>query len=298
MHRTVLWNSLRAVTALAIALLSVGCADFGAVRTYADETKRLSATFAAMPETTVKLCEERFVLEEQTRDASAAFKVDDVYTRATTQCAPLAEQSAQIQSLVTLLDDYADTLAALADEKLPKHSKEFKKLETAVTGLAQDSGEPVVPKNHAKAVITLGKLLARLATERVARGEIKQLLEQDEAVNAVTGALQWYAIAITRSQVDTYHERARITMAGLTRFEKAEPLGMRALAVALRGDLERINHIAAANNGLIAAMVKHQGVTATMREKYDKPDDPALREQLSALAEALDEARRHLQPEF
>ncbi len=257
--------------AIAIALQVAGCADFSAVRTYADDTRKLGASFAAIADTPVRLCESQFMMQEQTRDAFVAFRIDDVRAKAAADCAPVAQDNTHILSLVALLDNYADTLAALADEKLPGYSAELKGLSAAVTDLKDRSGEPVVPPDKAKAVIGLGKLVSRLATERVARSEMKGLLEQSEAVNATTSALQWYAGSITRPQLDTYRQRAQLTMdKALPRFEKTEPLAVRMYAVTLLGEQERAKKLAADNEALIVALARHREATLGLREKFDK----------------------------
>ncbi|GGX86571.1 hypothetical protein GCM10007386_16790 [Pseudoduganella dura] len=271
MRRTSLSILARPGLAIAIALQVAGCADFSAVRTYADDTRKLGASFAAIADTPVRLCESQFMMQEQTRDAFVAFRIDDVRAKAAADCAPVAQDNTHILSLVALLDNYADTLAALADERLPRYSAELKGLGEAVTDLKDRSGEPVVPENKAKAVISLGKLVSRLATERVARGEIKQLLEQSEAVNATTSALQWYASSITRPQLDTYRQRAQLTMdKALPRFEKTEPLAVRIYAVTLVGEQDRAKRLAAENESLIAALARHREATLGLRDKFDK----------------------------
>lgn len=299
MHRTMPIDAVRLAAGLALLLLCTGCADFAAVRTYADETKKLSAAFGTMPKTTVDVCEARFTLEEQTRDATAPFKVDDVRAGAAAQCAPLARQSDSVLKLVALLDTYADTLAALADDKLPNYTDDLDGVATAVADLKRESGEPVVPPDQARAVITLAQLVTRLATERAARGEIRQLLEQGEGVNATTHTLQWYAREITRPQLDTWLERsALLAKHRLPAFEKTEPIGVRVFAVALHGEQARVTRLVTANDDLIAAADKHAQATLTVREKFDKPDDKALREQLFDLAKGVNRARRHLQAAF
>jgi hypothetical protein len=259
---------------LAVALQVAGCADFSAVRTYADDTKKLGASFAAIADTPVRLCETQFMMQEQTRDGFVSFRIGDVRAQAAADCAPVAQDSTHILSLVALLDSYADTLAALADEKLPSYSAELKGLGSAVTGLKHRSGEPVVPPDQAKAVITLGKLVSRLGTERIARSEGKQLMEQSEAVNTTTSALQWYASSITRPQLDTYQQRAQLTMdKALPRFEKTEPLAVRMYAVTLLGEQERAKQLAAANEALIVSLEKHREATLGLRGKFDKRSD-------------------------
>jgi hypothetical protein len=274
MRRASLSIPARLGLALVVALQVAGCADFSAVRTYADDTRKLGASFAAMADTPVRMCETRFLMEEQTRDAFVAFRLADVQGHAATQCAPLAQDNTHILSLVALLDSYSDTLAALSDAKLPSYSAELKGLGAAVTDLKRSSGEPVVPPDKAKAVITLGKLVSRLATERAARGEIRELLEQSEAVDATTGALEWYASAITRPELDAYQQRARIAMdTALPRFEKTEPLAVRMYAVTLAGEQEKAKELAARNDALIAALARHRQATAALREQFVKRRD-------------------------
>ncbi|MBB3220003.1 hypothetical protein [Pseudoduganella umbonata] len=266
--RTSLSTFTRLGAGMAVAVLIAGCADFSAVKTYADDTSKLGASFTAIADTPVRLCEAQFLMQEQTRDPAFTFRIADVQARAAADCAPLAQDNTRILSLVTLLDSYSATLAALADEKLPSYTAELKGLDAAVDELKDRSGEPIVPPDKAKAVITLGRLVSRLATERVARGEITQLLEQSEAVNATTGALAWYATSVTRPQIDTYQQRSRIAMdAALPRFEKTEPLAVRMYAVTLLGEQERVKKLAAANEALIAALARHREATLALQAK-------------------------------
>ena len=271
---TTLLSITRLGVGLAIALQIAGCADFSAVRTYADDTSKLGASFAALADTPARLCEKQFLMQEQTRDAFVAFRIDDVRSRAAADCAPVTQERTHILSLVALLDDYAATLAALADEKLPNYSTETKGLSTAVTGLTDRAGEPVVPAGKAKAVIGLGNLIARLATQRAARSEIRQLLEQEEAVNATTDALRWYASSVTRPQIDTYLQRSQIVMdAAVPRFEKTEPLAVRMFAVTLLDEQGKARKLAAENEALIAWLGRHREATLGLREQLGKRAD-------------------------
>jgi hypothetical protein len=265
---------VRSSLGLAIALQLAGCADMSAVRTYADDTRKLGASFAAIADTPARLCETQFLMQEQTRDAFVAFRIEDVRSRAAADCAPVTQERTHILSLVALLENYAETLAALADEKLPNYSSEMKGLGTAVTDLKDRAGEPVVPSGKAKAVISLGNLVARLATQRAARSEINALLEQGEAVNATTDALRWYASSVTRPQIDTYLQRSQITMdTALPRFEKTEPLAVRMFAVTLLGEQGQARKLAAENDALIAWLGKHREATLGLREQFGKRTD-------------------------
>lgn len=271
LRHTSLLTFTRLAAGVTIALQIAGCADFSAVRTYADDTKKLGASFAAIADTPVEICRSQFLLQEQTRDPNVAFRIADVQARAAADCAPLAQDNTHIHSLVALLDGYSETLAALADEKLPSYSAELKGLGAAVTDLKNRAGDPVVAPDKAKAVISLGKLVSRYATERVARGEIQQLLDQSEAVNAATGALEWYASTITRPQLETYQQRTRIAMdAALPRFEKTEPLAVRMYAVSLVNEQERAKKLAAQNEAVIASLARHREATRALREQFDK----------------------------
>ncbi|WP_338761559.1 hypothetical protein [Massilia sp. METH4] len=273
LRRTSLLTMTRLAAGVTIALAIAGCADFSAVRTYADDTKKLGASFAAIADTPVQICQSQFLMQEQVSEGFVAFRIADVQASAAANCAPLAQNNTHILNLVALLDGYSATLAALADEKLPSYSAELKGLGAAVTGLKDRSGEPVVSEDKAKAVISLGKLVSRLATERVARSEMKQLLEQSEAVNATTDALAWYARSITGEQLKTYQERSRIAMDSLPRFEKTEPLAVRMYAVNLVREQERAKQLATQNDALIASLARHREATNALRDQFDKRRD-------------------------
>jgi hypothetical protein len=289
----------RLLAGFAVALAVTGCADFGAVRTYAAETKKLSTAFATIPQTTVDLCEARITLGQQTLSANSTFNVENVRQLAATTCAPLNDQSAKVQGLVTLLDEYANTLGALSDDSLPNFNPELETLQTTAVELTGKGGELVIPEDKAKAVVSLARAITRIATERAARSGIRELLDQAEGVNAVTAALRWYAERITKPELDVYAQNARLIMdKSLPQFEKTEPIGARIFAVTLSSEQKRLKDLAAANDDLIAAFEKHQRATATVREKFDKPDDKVMREQLFDLAKDLNRAQRHLRKAF
>src|SRR5450830_114490 len=174
-------------------LLLAGCAtDLAPVRTFAEQTQKMSVHFEPMLAGGVHSCmdkamRKRLILAERF-DAQASEQA------ARADCAAIAQASASIASLNDVLLRYAHTMAALADAKLPVYQEEFRGLGDALGGLAQPgAGAPLLDANKLSKVVKLSEHLSRLATQRVQKSALRELLDEQEAVDIVSNALKEYA---------------------------------------------------------------------------------------------------------
>lgn len=121
------------------SLLLGGCAtDLAPVRTFADQTQKMSVHFEPMLAGGVRSCmdkamRKRLILAERF-DAQASEQA------ARADCAAIAQAGASIASLNDVLLRYAQTMAALADDRLPLYKEELGGLGDALGGLAQPGG--------------------------------------------------------------------------------------------------------------------------------------------------------------
>lgn len=279
---------------LAAAMLS-GCASLEPVKQFADETRQVGAAFAVMPAATTQSCHARELLRDYTMPASTRFKLAELSQRYKQTCGPDADASRLLLPFAVLLEQYADTLAALASDELPDYKEELDGLGTAVAGLKDRNGEAVIPANKAGAVIDLGKLLGDLATRHAARGEIRKLLAQQEGLEAAAGALRWYTNRIYRPMLNSQVQVIDITIdTALPNFEAREPLAARSMMVSLAQEKERVIQLEQAATNYIASIDKVVATRATLLAKLDQPKDEQLREELRKLATEVRALRKKL----
>ena len=150
------------------SLLLGGCAtNLSPVRSFAEQTQKMSVHFEPMLAGSVHSCmdkamRKRLILAERF-DAQASEQA------ARADCAAIAQASVSIASLNDLLLRYARTLAALADDKLPVYKEELGGLGDALGGLAQPGGgAPLLDAGKLAKVVKLSEHLSRLATQRAA----------------------------------------------------------------------------------------------------------------------------------
>jgi len=274
-----------------------GCTNFGPVRTFGDESKKLGAAFAVFPDATVDICRADVMLREQAVAPGSTFNLGDVRAKTDQICGPLVASKDAILPLARLLEQYGDTLAALADKELPDYSVNLDALEKSVNGLKLGD-RPALAPEQTGAIMSLGRFLSRLATERVARNEIRKLLEQQEGVQATTAALRWYVERAHKTQLNSYDKVLDGSLRGmLPQFERNEPLAARSMMVSLQQERERLAVLSTAADSFIGAAGKLDQGRAQVLAKLDQPDDKELLRQLRELAEEVRTLRKQLRAE-
>lgn len=279
---------------LALLVLS-GCVNLGSVREFAGESKKLGASFQVMPLLVMDTCRTDQRLAQQVLHADTPFRLTEVNARADVACAGLSNDEANFLPFARLLEQYGDALAALADEKLPNYTVQLDALQASVATVKDDAGQPLLSAERAQAVVSLGKFLGRIVTERVASNEIRNLLDQRQGVQAATGALSWYANRTYRQQLSTYAVHLDATAAGkLPQFEKTEPLAARAMMIGLDKERTRTAELVKAADTFVSAAAKLDGGRADVLAHLDRPSDRARLEQLAALASEVQALRKQL----
>lgn len=282
--------------ALSVAtLVLVGCADLSPVKSFADETKKMAAAFDPLTRGTVDACEARMVLRK-TITTEKDFDAEQVRAQAKAMCQPLTDGAKYIVEIESVLASYADTLAALADEKLPSYKAEFSGLKSAVDGVQID-GKSILPKDKVAAVTDLAAFIARLVTQRAAAREAKALLDQQEGFDAAVDALTAYVRLIHKPYLEE-----RLTLVSkqlpkeLTATSASEPLAARVQKMALQEDAARTRQALAAAGKFESAAGKLKAARAETRARLDDKNlDP---KQLLALAEEVRGLRKQLVSAF
>lgn len=300
MHIVLLRRLWRLIGLSAGLVLVTGCANLAPVKTFADQTKAVAGSFTVMPEKAHASCRANAELRDilSPPQAGKPFKLDEVQAASQKQCKNTAVQQAGILALATLLEQYADTLAALADQKLPDYKAQLSGLKSAVDGLKDGSGQPIIPSQKTGAVIALGEFLARLATRAAAQGEIRNLLDQGEGFDAAADALAWYASAIYKPAVRNHYDVLSVALTGLQKADEREPLGARSMQLQFTAEMARLKTLEAAADSFVASVKQMKAARPVVRSKMDSPDDIELWKQIFAFQEEVRGLRKQLNDAF
>ena len=229
-----------AVFAWLPALLIAGCANFGAVSEFAQETTRVSGVARAELTQLDTLCRDQ---------AELTIVVNDIADEGPLQACDVYKASQGRLAAVTLdvLDDYARALAALADDKSFELTTDINSVGKRVAGLQEQDGRKVLSRDQAVALTQIMQVLTEEATERARDRGVAHLAAQAPNLalagrvlrsvfvadaNAPVGRTSSpYAniIELTRDSFDTTRKQL-----GQARLRQAEPLRTLELLRAMR----------------------------------------------------------------
>ncbi|MBX9401716.1 hypothetical protein K4L06_10370 [Lysobacter sp. BMK333-48F3] len=296
MRRT-LTARLRLPAALALCLAAGACANFSAVEKYSDQTKKLSAAFAPMMAGSVQSCVDHYTRRKLI--TSTSFDPAQVQTAAQAHCKGAVEANEPIAALNDLLAQYADTLAALSDKKLPSYSEDFGALKGSLAKLTDDDGTtPTFEKAELDSVIALADFLARIGTQYKQRKHIRELLGHEAAVFTIVDTLKSYATLNYKGYLDDELGTMKPLQLSLERAAKTEPLAANAAKSTLLTETRQIEARRASIDQFVKAADQLKVSHAKLREKIDRLDDAELAKQLNDYAKEVNALRKQLRDAF
>lgn len=286
-----------ALAILATLALMSGCANLSAVRSFADETKKLSAAFDPMLAGSTASCTDKYkrkkLLTSRNFDPAAA------EAAAAELCGPIDENNQVIAALNDLLEQYADTLAALADDRLPSYKAELDGLAAALGQVKrQGSQESLIPPAKLSAVAALTAFLGRAATEHLQRGAIRDLLHHEAAIMTVTDALKDYATLNYLAWLRDERRENEVLRKSLDLSAATEPLAANYLKTLL---LSEERQIAARENtvrAFVQSVAQLQALNAEIGRKFDHLEDKELLAQLARFSNAVFKLRKQVRNAF
>ena len=262
-------------------LLVAGCAtNLAPVRTFAEQTHRLSSSFDPMLAGTFNSCTDnalrkRLILAERF-DAQASEQA------ARADCAPIARASVAIGKLNEVLLRYAQTLAAVADDKLPVHKEEFTALGDALAGLAQPGGgAPLLDADKLSKVVKLSEHLSRLATQRLQKSALRELLDEQEAVTIVSNALKDYAQRNYRAGLQDELRDLALLRGAIDGAAPREPLAANYIRTRLHLEGRQLQEREKIVAAYVSAVDGLQASVAVLRANLDSLQAPELEQQLA-----------------
>ena len=273
-------------------LLLAGCAtNLAPVRTFAEQTHKLSSSFDPMLAGTFNSCTDnalrkRLILAERF-DAQASEQA------ARADCAPIARASVAIGKLNEVLLRYAQTLAAVADDKLPVHKEEFTALGDALAGLAQPGGgAPLLDADKLSKVVKLSEHLSRLATQRLQKAALRELLAQQEAVNIISEALKAYAQRSYRAGLQDELRDLALLRGAVAGSAQREPLAANYVRTRLYLEGRQLQEREKIVAAYVQAVDALQASVAALRDNLDRLQAPELERQLAQFARHADTLQR------
>ncbi len=262
-------------------LLLAGCAtNLAPVRTFAEQTHKLSSSFDPMLAGTFNSCTDnalrkRLILAERF-DAQASEQA------ARADCAPIAQASVAIGKLNEVLLRYAQTLAAVADDKLPVHKEEFTALGDALAGLAQPGGgAPLLDADKLSKVVKLSEHLSRLATQRLQKSALRELLDEQEAVTIVSNALKDYAQRNYRAGLQDELRDLALLRGAIDGAAPREPLAANYIRTRLHLESRQLQEREKIVAAYVSAVDGLQASVAVLRANLDSLQAPELEQQLA-----------------
>lgn len=277
--------------------LLTGCANLSAVRTYAGETKKLATAFDPMLSGSTSSCVEKFIRKKLI--TSRNFDAAAVDEAAQEFCGPIEEDNKIIADLNALLEQYADTLAALANEKLPSYNKEFDGLQDSLAKVKRPgSEESLINAEKLEAITSLADLMSRLATQQLQQTALSDLLNQEEAIAAITDALKDYATLNYRAWLRDEKREIRVLRIAVAEAAKKEPLAANYIKTLLLTEERQIDGREKAVDAFVKSVDELQKAHAGLRLKLASPNDPEMLAQLASFANEVAKLRRQVRAAF
>jgi len=278
------------------SLLTAGCANLAAVKGYSDETKKLTASFEPMLSGSVAACEDRYM-----RDAlftHRQFDLAEERKHADELCSPIKTANEVIAPLNTLLAAYADTLLALADDKLPSYKGELDGLSKALGSVKKPNGEAVLEAKQLTAVNSLAEYVSRMATQRNQVNAIKEALGHHESISTIAEILKDYATRNYGGYIDDQLREFPTIVDAVRTHAQTEVLASRYLEIQLAADKSALEEKKKAIDSYVAAVDKMVAAHKDLADHVDQLDAPERLKLIAAYAKEVYALQKQVQQAF
>lgn len=274
-----------------------GCANLAPVRTFADETKKLSAAFDPMLTGSTSSCIDKYKRKKLL--TSSQFNPEIAEQRAKELCGPIDEDNKVIAEVNSLLEQYADTLAALADDKLPSYKTELNGLKDSL-GKVNKPGtkDALVNPDKLNAITSLTEFLSRIVTQRIQKNAIRDLLDNESSINAITSVLSDYATLNYKAWLTDEKREIDILRKLLDEYAKSEPLAANYQKTLLLEEERKVEARAKAVDSFVESVSELKKTNSELRAKFDHMDNKELFNQLSKFADEVSGLRKQIKDAF
>jgi hypothetical protein len=285
------------LTLILICCIISACGNLAPVRTFADETKKLSAAFDPMLTGSSASCVEKY--KRKKLITADKFDPELAEKKAKELCGPMDDDNKTIADLNGLLEQYADTLAALADEKLPSYKTELNGLKDSLGKIKKPgTGEALINADKLGAITALTEFLSRIATQHMQKAAIRDLLAHEAAINTITTALKDYANLNYKAWLRDEKNEILVLRKALDERAAKEMLASNYLKTILLSEERQIAAREKTVDAFIKSVTELQKSNAEIRKKFDRLDDKELLDQLKQFGKEVAALRNQLKDAF
>lgn len=285
------------LTLILICCIISACGNLAPVRTFADETKKLSAAFDPMLTGSSASCVEKY--KRKKLITADKFDPELAEKKAKELCGPMDDDNKTIADLNGLLEQYADTLAALADEKLPSYKTELNGLKDSLGKIKKPgTGEALINADKLGAITALTEFLSRIATQHMQKAAIRDLLAHEAAINTITTALKDYANLNYKAWLRDEKNEILVLRKALDERAAKEMLASNYLKTILLSEERQIAAREKTVDAFIKSVTELQKSNAEIRKKFDRLDDKELLDQLKQFGKEVAALRNQFKDAF
>ena len=275
-----------AAAGLLAALLLSGCAsNLAPVRSVGEQTQKKSAAAHPMLAGAADSCMAKAMRQQLIM--ATRFDAQGSELAARQRCVMEEKMSPRLVALNEVLIAYGKVLVDSADGKVSSYKEQFKGLGEALGGLEQPGdGTPLLDASQLSIVMKLARYLSAMATQRMQKASLRELLAQQEAVNITSNALKEYTLRIHLPNLRDEAREVGQLRGAVGTMSGTEPLAANYVGTHLYQESKLLAQRQQAATAYVEAINAMQQSLAALAAHLDNLQDP------QALAQVDDFAQR------
>ena len=276
-----------AVAGLLAALLLSGCAsNLAPVRSVGEQTQKLSAAAHPMLAGAADSCMAKAMRQQLIM--ATRFDAQGSELAARQRCVMEEKMSPRLVALNEVLIAYGKVLADSADGKVSSYKEQFKGLGDALKGLEQPGdGAPLLDAGQLSVVMKLAQYMSTLATQRMQKASLRELLAHQQAIDITSNALKNYALNIHLPNLREEAREVDQLRGAVGSMSGTEPLAANYVGTHLYQERKQLAQRQAAAIAYAQAIDAMQQSLAGLATHLDHPQDPQWQAQVDAFAQRV-----------
>lgn len=280
-------TSRPAAAGLLAALLLGGCAsNLAPVRSVGEQTQKMSAAAHPMLAGAADSCIAKAMRQQLIM--ATRFDAQGSELAARQRCVMEEKMSPRLVALNEVLIAYGKVLVDSADGKVSSYKEQFKGLGDALGGLEQPgAGAPLLDAGQLSVVMKLAQYLSTLATRRMQKASLRELLAHQQAVDITSNALKHYALNIHLPNLREEAREVDQLRGAVGSMSSTEPLAANYVGTHLYQERKQLAQRQAAATAYAQAIDAMQQSLAGLSIHLDNPQDPQWQAQVDAFAQRV-----------
>lgn len=279
--------SLPAATGLLAALLLSGCAsNLAPVRSVGEQTQKMSAAAHPMLAGAADSCMAKAMRQQLI--IATRFDAQGSELAARQRCVSEEKMGPRLVALNEVLIAYGKVLVDSADGKVSSYKEQFKGLGDALAELEQPGdGAPLLGAGQLSVVMKLAQYLSTLATRRMQKASLRELLAHQQAVDITSNALKNYALNIHLSNLREEAREVDQLRGAVGSMSGREPLAANYIGTHLYQERKLLAQRQEAATAYAQAIDAMQQTLAGLATHLDHPQDPQWQAQVDTFAQRV-----------